>query len=69
MRVNYANIKRKEQNYFSRTFNAPANKVFDTYTQKELFEQWFYPEGASVEVYQFNAVEGGKAFSQLKHRI
>lgn len=58
--------KEKNRIIFSRTFNAPANKVFDAYTQKELFEQWFYPEGASIEVYQFNAVEGGKAFFAIK---
>ncbi|HCY7404415.1 TPA: SRPBCC domain-containing protein [Staphylococcus aureus] len=47
---------------FSRTIEAPIEKVFDAYTTKELFEKW----GASTKVFRFNAVSGGDAFYAIK---
>ena len=58
--------KEKNRIIFSRTFQASIEKVFDAYTKKELFEQWFHPKGASIEVYHFNAVEGGEAFFAIQ---
>lgn len=58
--------KDKNKIIFSREFHAPINDVFDAYTKKELFEQWFHPQGASTEVYEFNAVNGGEAFFAIK---
>lgn len=58
--------KEKNRIIFSRTFQASIEKVFDAYTKKELFEQWFHPKGASIEVYHFNAVEGGEAFFAIR---
>lgn len=57
-----------EQNkvIFSRTFHAPIEKVFDAYTTKSQFEQWFHPNGASTEVYEFDVVSGGRAFYAIK---
>ena len=54
--------KKKNKIIFTRTFSAPINKVFDAYTKRELFEQWFHPPGAKIKVYHFEAVTGGKAF-------
>lgn len=51
---------------FSRTIQAPIEKVFDAYTKKELFEKWFHPKGASTEVFHFNAITGGNAFYAIK---
>ncbi|HDB4791936.1 TPA: SRPBCC domain-containing protein, partial [Staphylococcus aureus] len=51
---------------FSRTIEAPIEKVFDAYTTKELFEKWFHPKGASTKVFRFNAVSGGDAFYAIK---
>ncbi|MDK8175820.1 SRPBCC domain-containing protein [Staphylococcus simulans] len=28
-----------------RTFDAPIQQVFNAYTTKEKFEQWFFPKG------------------------
>ena len=58
--------KEKNRIIFSRTFQAAIEKVYDAYTKKELFEQWFHPKGASIEVYHFNAVEGGEAFFAIQ---
>ena len=38
--------KKKNKIIFNRTFSAPINKVFDAYTKRELFEQWFHPQDA-----------------------
>lgn len=51
---------------FSRRFNAAIERVFDAYTKRELFEQWFHPKGASTEVYRFNAEDNGEAFFAIK---
>lgn len=51
---------------FSRTFDAPVEQVFDAYTKKELFEQWFHPQGATTKVFTFNAVTGGQAFFAIE---
>ncbi|CDR66862.1 SRPBCC family protein [Staphylococcus schweitzeri] len=51
---------------FSRTIQAPIEKVFDAYTKKELFEKWFHPKGASTEVFHFNVITGGDAFYAIK---
>ncbi|HDE9941809.1 TPA: SRPBCC domain-containing protein [Staphylococcus aureus] len=51
---------------FSRTIEAPIEKVFDAYTTKELFGKWFHPKGASTKVFRFNAVSGGDAFYAIK---
>ncbi|MBO1199650.1 SRPBCC domain-containing protein [Staphylococcus simiae] len=51
---------------FSRTFKAPIDKVFDAYTTKSQFEQWFHPDGATTEVYEFDIVKGGRAFYAIK---
>lgn len=51
---------------FERIFNAKRENVFKAYTDKTLFEQWFHPEGAETEVYQFNPVKGGKSHFAIK---
>ena len=58
--------KKKNKIIFNRTFSAPINKVFDAYTKRELFEQWFHPQDASVTVYNFNATKGGSAFYAIQ---
>ena len=58
--------KKKNKIIFTRTFSAPINKVFDAYTKRELFEQWFHPQDASVTVYDFNATKGGNAFYAIQ---
>ena len=66
MRYIYDDRKKKNKIIFTRTFSAPINKVFDAYTKRELFEQWFHPQDASVTVYDFNATKGGNAFMLFK---
>ncbi len=34
---------------FSRTIEAPIEKVFDAYTTKALFEKWFHPKDAQYQ--------------------
>lgn len=66
MRYIYDDRKKKNKIIFNRTFSAPINKVFDAYTKRELFEQWFHPQDASVTVYDFNATKGGSAFYAIQ---
>lgn len=66
MRVNYANKKKRTELFFLEHLMHRRIKYLIHILRKNFFEQWFYPEGASVEVYQFNAVEGGKAFFAIK---
>lgn len=58
--------KDKNRIIFSRTFDASIDSVFDAYTHKSLFEKWFHPQGTTTKVYEFNAVEGGRAFFAIK---
>ncbi|UDI77574.1 SRPBCC domain-containing protein [Staphylococcus taiwanensis] len=51
---------------FTRTFDAPIKDVFDAYTTKSLFEQWFHPQGGQTKVYRFNPVAGGDAFFAIE---
>lgn len=51
---------------FTRTFEAPINEVFESYTTKALFEQWFHPQGGKTKVYRFNPVAGGDAFFAIE---
>ena len=39
--------------------------VFDAYTKRELFEQWFHPQDICL-IYDFNATKGGSAFMLFK---
>lgn len=52
----------KNKIIFSRTFTGTIHELFNAYTQEDLFKQWFHPEGASTEVFEFNVEEGGHAF-------
>jgi uncharacterized protein YndB with AHSA1/START domain len=47
---------------FTRTFNTSAEKLFNAYTDEQLFKAWFHPEGASTEIFKFNVQDGGDAF-------
>ncbi len=51
---------------FTRTFEAPVQAVYQAYTDRTQFEQWFHPEGATTEVYQFDVKPGGRAFFAIK---
>ncbi|GEP79425.1 SRPBCC family protein [Staphylococcus carnosus] len=50
---------------FSRVFDARIQDVFNAYTTKTKFEQWFHPKGASTEVYDFDARPGDKNFFKI----
>lgn len=43
-----------------RTFQAPQNKLWRAYSEKELFEQWFAPQGWEVRSDKFDFKEGGE---------
>lgn len=43
-----------------RTFQASQSKLWRAYTEKDMFEQWFAPEGWSVKTKKFDFVEGGE---------
>ncbi|NJL96741.1 SRPBCC domain-containing protein [Candidatus Gracilibacteria bacterium] len=42
-----------------RDFSAPRQKVWNAFTQQELFVKWWGPRGWETEVKEFNFVEGG----------
>ncbi|WP_308901626.1 SRPBCC domain-containing protein [Staphylococcus simulans] len=48
-----------------RTFDAPIQQVFNAYTTKEKFEQWFFPKGGEIQVFEFNPKAGGKNFFKI----
>ncbi|MEL0537986.1 SRPBCC domain-containing protein [Staphylococcus debuckii] len=50
---------------FSRIFDARIQDVFNAYTTKSKFEQWFHPKGGTTEVYDFNPQPGGKNFFKI----
>ncbi|MEY8602541.1 SRPBCC domain-containing protein [Staphylococcus nepalensis] len=47
---------------FKRDFEATAEQIFQAYTERALFEQWFHPQNATTEVFEFNIKKGGQAF-------
>src|SRR5699024_5964809 len=47
---------------FKRDFEATAEQIFQAYTERVLFEQWFHPQNATTEVFEFNIKKGGQAF-------
>ena len=51
---------------FTRKFNTTKENIFKPYTEQDLFEKWFHPEGATLEVFEFNVETGGKAFFAIK---
>lgn len=51
---------------FTRDFNTTAQNIFKAYTDRALFEQWFHPQGAKTEVFQFNVQTGGHAFFAIR---
>lgn len=47
---------------FTREFKATAEQIFKAYTDQNLFEKWFHPQGATTEVYESDVQTGGNAF-------
>jgi len=47
---------------FRRDFEATAEQIFQAYTERALFEQWFHPQSATTEVFDFNIKKGGQSF-------
>lgn len=46
--------------------NGPKEKVWKAYTEKDLFEHWWGPEGWQTTVKEFNFVPGGKIHYGMK---
>lgn len=44
---------------YSREFDAPVSALFRAYTDQEVFEQWFGPEGLPLVVHRFDPRTGG----------
>jgi uncharacterized protein YndB with AHSA1/START domain len=44
---------------YAREFDAPVSALFRAYTDREIFEQWFGPEGMPLIVHRFDAQTGG----------
>ncbi|NWK84201.1 SRPBCC domain-containing protein [Staphylococcus sp. GSSP0090] len=51
---------------FTRKFKATAEQIFKAYTEENLFEKWFHPQGATTEVYEFDVKTGGNAFFAIR---
>lgn len=45
---------------FSRTFNGPRETVFDAWSSREAFEQWWGPKGWTLDVRSFDFRPGGR---------
>lgn len=44
---------------YSREFDAPVTALFRAYTDREVFERWFGPEGMPLAVHRFEPETGG----------
>lgn len=44
---------------YSREFDAPVSALFRAYTDQQLFEQWFGPEGLPLTIHRFDPETGG----------
>ena len=49
-----------------RTFNASKEKLWHAYADKEMFENWWGPEGWETTVKEFDFVPGGKIHYGMK---
>lgn len=49
-----------------RTFNAPRERVWQAYADKDQFAQWWGPEGWETTVKEFDFVPGGKNHYGMK---
>ena len=49
-----------------REFDAPKEKVWKAFTEKDLFEQWWGPEGWQTTAKEFNFVSGGRVHYDMK---
>jgi uncharacterized protein YndB with AHSA1/START domain len=49
-----------------RTFDAPKEKLWRAYADKEWFEKWWGPEGWQTTVKEFDFVPGGKIHYGMK---
>lgn len=49
-----------------RTFNAPKDKVWQAYADKDLFVQWWGPEGWETTVKEFDFKPGGRNHYAMK---
>jgi uncharacterized protein YndB with AHSA1/START domain len=49
-----------------RTFNAPKEKLWHAYADKEMFESWWGPEGWETTVKEFDFAPGGKIHYGMK---
>jgi uncharacterized protein YndB with AHSA1/START domain len=46
--------------------NAPKEKVWRAYAEKEMFEKWWGPEGWETTTKEFNFVPGGRVHYDMK---
>ena len=44
---------------YSREFDAPVSALFRAYTEREVFEQWFGPDGMPLTIHRFEPWTGG----------
>ncbi len=49
-----------------RSFNAPQEKLWRAYSDKEVFEQWFAPQGWEVTSKKFDFTENGENIYVMK---
>lgn len=49
-----------------RTFDAPKSKVWQAYANKDLFSQWWGPEGWETTVKEFSFKPGGRNHYRMK---
>ena len=49
-----------------REFDAPKDKVWSAYAEKELFEKWWGPEGWTTVAKEFDFTPGGRVHYDMK---
>ncbi len=59
-KTNFTISEDKKSLIVERSFRASQHNLWRAYTEKELFEQWFAPQGWTVTTKKFDFVEGGE---------
>ncbi|MCA9301488.1 SRPBCC domain-containing protein [Candidatus Saccharibacteria bacterium] len=65
-KTNFTISEDKKSLIMERVFQASQHNLWRAYTEKELFEQWFAPQGWTVTTKKFDFTESGENIYVMK---
>jgi uncharacterized protein YndB with AHSA1/START domain len=65
-KTNFTISDDKKSLVIERVFNSSQHNLWRAYTEKELFEQWFAPQGWTVTTKKFDFANGGENIYVMK---